>query len=174
MYSTEHHVIVWEQRVTISFAETKVWKFSWDHEWRRSSGLYNNRHGPNAENLNFVALPVRRDDQSEMWFKTFCILNRSKTKVWDWSQWKIVTQCQCRGDWEWRNMQTHKRGNMNQIKQDSNMSQDESSHILDKLQCLTTSEIGSQSWWTSSDQRSKHHYTNMLCYVTNIRTHTPV
>ena len=60
------------------------------HEWRRSLGRCNNRHGPKAENFkfSFLHLPVRRDDRSETWFKTFCILIRSQSKVWDWSQRK--------------------------------------------------------------------------------------
>ena len=53
------------------------------HEWRRSLGRCNNRHGPKAENFkfSFLHLPVRRDDRSETWFKTFCILIRSQALV---------------------------------------------------------------------------------------------
>ena len=53
------------------------------HEWRRSLGRYNNRHGANAESvINFVLrLPMSWDDRSETWFMTFCILIRPQTLV---------------------------------------------------------------------------------------------
>jgi len=50
------------------------------HEWHRSLGQYNNRHGPNAENFIFSGILVIK---SETCFKTFCILIRSQTKVSD-------------------------------------------------------------------------------------------
>jgi len=44
---------------------------------------HNNRHGPktpmyNGRHVEFLRLPERWDDGSEMWFKTFCILITSK------------------------------------------------------------------------------------------------
>ena len=48
----------------------------------RSVRRYTNRHGPNAENI-FLRLPVRWDDRSETWFKTFCWSITCQTLVLD-------------------------------------------------------------------------------------------
>ena len=56
--------------------------------WTKQMTWYNNHHRPNAE--FFSAFPVRRDNQSETWFKMFCSLIRSQTLF---SVKDKVTQC---------------------------------------------------------------------------------